>query len=147
MEGRVFAALAAALVIELGFGANATPSQPVTPATGQSRNREPALPPLPEGVRLVPNLEYGRAGGSALLLDLYLPPRGDGPAPILLWIHGGGWDEGDRHDRTAVPLTAHGYAVASIDYRLSGQATFPAQIEDCKAAVRWLRTNARRYGL
>jgi acetyl esterase/lipase len=54
---------------------------------------------------------------------------------------------GDRHDRTALPLTAFGYAVASIDYRLSQQATFPAQIQDCKAAVRWLRAHARRYDL
>jgi acetyl esterase/lipase len=67
--------------------------------------------------------------------------------PVILWVHGGGWDMGDRHERTAVPLTAFGYAVASIDYRLSQQAVFPAQIEDCKAAVRWLRTHGKGYNL
>ena len=59
----------------------------------------------PQGVRLIPNLEVWSPRGYALLLDLYLPPR---DAPVLFWIHGGGWDEGDCHDRTAVPLTAHG---------------------------------------
>jgi len=81
-------------------------------------------------------------------LDLFLPVQPvDKPLPIIVWVHGGGWDMGDRHDRTAVPLTAYGYAVASIDYRLSQQATFPAQIEDCKGAVRWLRANAKKYDL
>jgi acetyl esterase/lipase len=54
---------------------------------------------------------------------------------------------GDRHDRTALPFTAFGYAVARIEYRLSGKATFPAQIEDCKASVRWLLTHGRAYNL
>jgi alpha/beta hydrolase fold len=117
-------------------------------ANERSDERKPAPPPLlPDGVRLIPDLEYAHPDGHSLLLDLYVPPRGDQPAPIILWVHGSGWDMGDRHDRTAVPLTAYGYAVASIDYRLSQQATFPAQIEDCKAAVRWLRAHAKGYNL
>jgi acetyl esterase/lipase len=66
---------------------------------------------------------------------------------VILWIHGGGWRLGSKEDMGAEFLVPHGYAVASIDYRLSQQAIFPAQIEDCKAAVRWLRAHAREYNL
>jgi hypothetical protein len=83
-------------------------------------------------------------------LDLYLPPTGDGPWPVVLWIHGGGWSAGDKSLAASDPvlrLRTRGYAVASIGYRLSQQATFPAQIHDVKAAVRYLRQNARGYRL
>jgi acetyl esterase/lipase len=117
-------------------------------ASARSEDKKSASPfPLPDAVRLIPDLEYAHPDGHSLLLDLYVPPQSSKPAPIVVWVHGGGWDMGDRHDRTAVPLSAFGYAVASTDYRLSQQATFPAQIEDCKAAVRWLRTHAREYNL
>jgi acetyl esterase/lipase len=83
-------------------------------------------------------------------LDLYLPPTGDGPWPVVLWIHGGGWSTGDKSLAASDPvlrLRTRGYAVASIGYRLSQQGTFPAQIHDVKAAVRYLRQNARGYRL
>ena len=66
---------------------------------------------------------------------------------MVVWIHGGGWSSGSKENCPAVPLTAKGYAVASINYRLSQHAVFPAQIEDCKAAIRWLRANAAKYHL
>lgn len=94
------------------------------------------------------NLEYARVGGKSLLLDLYLPPSGTGSFPLIVWVHGGGWVGGDRSlglNSLQVQQTARGYAVASISYRLSYEATFPAQIEDCKAAIRWLRANAAQY--
>jgi len=110
---------------------------------------QPAQLQLPPGVRLVPNIEYAHPGGHSLLLDLYLPEHHDNDSaiPVIVWIHGGGWVQGDRHDQFAVPLAGHGYAIASIEYRLSQVATFPAQIEDCKAAVRWLRSKAKLYNL
>ncbi|MCU0648551.1 MAG: alpha/beta hydrolase [Gemmatimonadaceae bacterium] len=83
-------------------------------------------------------------------LDLYLPPTGSGPWPVVLWIHGGGWQEGSKALDPTDPvlrLRTRGYAVASIGYRLSGQAAFPAQIHDVKAAVRFLRQNAAGYRL
>lgn len=96
------------------------------------------------------NLEYGRADGRPLLLDLYLP-AGHKPSgrrlPVILSIHGGGWHAGSKEASPGLEFTRRGYAVASLDYRLSGEAEFPAQIDDCKAAVRWLRANAGRYGL
>lgn len=102
---------------------------------------------LPEGVRTVRDLAYGQAGGRELALDLYLPP-GEGAKPLIIWVHGGAWRAGDRRGPSpALALLADGYAVAHISYRLSQTAKWPAQIEDCKAAVRWLRANAEKYRL
>ena len=101
----------------------------------------------PENVRTLRDLEYGRAGGKALLLDLYLPEKTEASLPLVIWIHGGGWAAGSKAGGPGPRLAGRGYAVASIDYRLSGEAVFPAQIEDCKAAVRWLRANAAKYNL
>ena len=95
------------------------------------------------------DLEYARRGNQSLKLDLYLPD-GQGPFPLIIWIHGGGWTSGDKDlssNGPQVRQTTRGYAVASIDYRLSHQAKFPAQIEDCKAAVRWLRAHAGQFSL
>ncbi len=83
-------------------------------------------------------------------LDLYLPDNGDRPYPLLVAIHGGGFRSGDKADGQVIPVLSgltRGYAVASLGYRLSPQATFPAAISDVKAAVRWLRAHAGRYGL
>jgi acetyl esterase/lipase len=94
------------------------------------------------------NIEYARADGKSLLLDLYLPAGSAAELPVIVWVHGGGWATGDKGDGgPAARMTARGYAVASINYRLSWEARFPAQIEDCKAAIRWLRANASRYNL
>jgi acetyl esterase/lipase len=83
-------------------------------------------------------------------LDLYLPPEGDGPFPIILHIHGGGFAIGDKRDIHLLSFLSgieRGYAVASVNYRLSGEAIFPAGLQDVKAAVRWLRANAVQYHL
>jgi acetyl esterase/lipase len=104
-------------------------------------------PRLSEGTRVERNLAYGPYGGRNRL-DLYLPPGAKGPLPLIIWIHGGAWLGGSKDEgNPALPLLGRGYAVASINYRLSQQARFPAQIEDCKAAVRFLRANAKKYGL
>lgn len=82
-------------------------------------------------------------------LDLYLPP-GDGPFPVIVHIHGGGFKFGDKSmvdDALGKAFLNAGYAIASIDYRLSGEAIFPAAIQDAKAAVRFLRANAAEYKL
>jgi acetyl esterase/lipase len=93
------------------------------------------------------DLEYARIGDRTLLIDLYLPDDGDHPLPLILWIHGGAWREGSKDRPRALPLVSKGYAVASVEYRLSQEAISPAQIHDCKAAVRWLRAQADVYGL
>lgn len=95
------------------------------------------------------NITYAETASGPQLLDLYLPTNAKAPVPLIIWIHGGGWKNGSKE--TCLPVrmgfTERGYAVASINYRLTGEATFPAQIEDCKAAVRWLRAHAKEYGL
>lgn len=99
----------------------------------------------------IPYGSYVDGGGQTqdLLLDLLIPTGALEPTPLVIWIHGGGWFEGSR---TTIPpmvsnLCSRGYAVASVDYRLSGTAIWPAQIQDCKGAVRWLRANAATYNL
>lgn len=100
-------------------------------------------------VELVPDLVYTRPGGSPQLLDLYLPRGFARPLPVIVWLHGGGWRLGDR--RLGPDLrrffAARGFAMAGVDYRLSGEAVFPAQLHDVRAAVRWLRAHAEQYGL
>ncbi len=98
------------------------------------------------GQRIERDLVYGRTPQQELKLDLYLPAQ-EGAAPVVVWVHGGAWRTGSKARTPAERLVARGYAVASIEYRLSGVAKFPAQIEDCKAAVRWLRGNAAKYDL
>lgn len=95
------------------------------------------------------NLVYASVDGKPLNLDLFIP-RGTGPHPLIVWIHGGGWQKGDKKLKPTHPArqqVMRGYAVASIEYRLSQQAKFPSQIQDCKAAIRWLRGNAQRFDL
>ena len=104
---------------------------------------------LPEKVVAHRDLVYVEGGHERNKLDLYLPEGDHAPLPLIIWVHGGGWQNGSKEG--APPLRAgyieKGYAVASINYRLSSHAVFPAQIEDCKAAIRWLRAHAKEYGL
>ena len=103
----------------------------------------PARPPDPW--TLLRDLEYARPAGRPLRLDLYLPTdAGPGPWPVVLWFHG---QPGRKYPTPACRLAQAGYAVASIDYRSSRAARFPAQILDAKAAVRWLRANASTHSL
>ena len=82
-------------------------------------------------------------------LDIYLPDDGDGPFPVILYVHGGGFMAGDKRQyvQSALKGLKRGYAVVSINYRLSGESKWPTQIHDCKAAVRWIKANANEYKL
>jgi acetyl esterase/lipase len=103
--------------------------------------------PLPAGTKVEKNLEYVKDGHERNRLDLYLPEKADGVLPVVVWIHGGAWKAGSKDNCPLVPMVPKGYAVASINYRFLQHADFPAQIEDCKAAIRWLRANAKKYNL
>jgi acetyl esterase/lipase len=111
--------------------------------------KSPALLNAPEGVTAYREVAYVENGHARQVLDLYVPEAGSGPLPLIIWIHGGAWSGGDKNG--CPPLrqgyTQQGYAVASLNYRLSQHAIFPAQIEDCKAALRWLRAHAKKYRL
>jgi acetyl esterase/lipase len=91
-------------------------------------------------------LEYASPNGHSLLLDLRVP-NGPGPHPVIVYLHSGAWIMGDRFGGPAVRQASRGYAVASIEYRLAPESIWPAQVEDTKAAVRWLRANAARFKL
>lgn len=81
-------------------------------------------------------------------MDLFLPgPASGKKIPVVVWIHGGAWIGGDKRPAPVPDLIKKGIAVAAINYRLSNEAVFPAQIHDCKAAVRFLRANADKYNL
>ncbi|MHB9026828.1 MAG: alpha/beta hydrolase fold domain-containing protein [Armatimonadota bacterium] len=106
-----------------------------------------ALASLPSGVKSIRDIPYAHAGDTTLLLDLYLPVKAHDPLPVVVHIHGGSWSSGSKSSSAAELLVTRGFAVASIDYRFSQEVIFPAQMHDCKAAVRWLRANAKKYGL
>ncbi len=92
------------------------------------------------------NLEYARIDSTPMMLDLRIPD-GSGPWPVIVYLHSGAWVTGARTGGPAIRQASRGYAVASIDYPLAPEFVWPAQIEACKAAVRWLRANAARYQL
>lgn len=102
---------------------------------------------LPPGVQVHRDLEYIPDGHERHRLDLYLPEQAARPLPVIVWVHGGGWQRGDKSNCPVIWFATNGYAVAAINYRFSSHAIFPAQIHDCKAAVRWLRANAGKYRL
>jgi acetyl esterase/lipase len=84
---------------------------------------------------------------NAHAMDIYLPKNAKKPMPVILWIHGGSWLLGSKEDTPAVFFMKSGFAVASVNYRFSDSAIYPAQLYDVKAAVRWLRANAAEYHL
>lgn len=108
-----------------------------------------------DDVTIESNLTYATVGDVKLQLDLAKPATGDGPFPCIVFIHGGGWSGGNRHAyREAIETAAHkGYVAVTVSYRLTQpdpktgvpKEPFPAQIHDCKAAVRWVRAHAGEY--
>ncbi|MFN9036224.1 MAG: alpha/beta hydrolase fold domain-containing protein, partial [Planctomyces sp.] len=115
---------------------------------GRVRADEKSAPKLPAGVRMERDLAYVEGGDESQKLDLYLPEQpAAGPLPLIVHIHGGGWRGGSKFPCPFLVLVTRGYAVASIEYRFSQKAVFPAQIQDCQAAIRWLRGHAGKYGL
>ena len=111
---------------------------------------------FPGGVEAYHGVEFENLlGFRPVEMDLYVPSQDPAPKPLIVWVHGGGWSRGDARVSGAfadwpsvlASLAARGFVVASVDYRLSGEAHFPAQIQDLKAAIRFLRVHAKNYGI
>lgn len=102
---------------------------------------------LEERVRIERDIVYGSEAPNSQNLDLYVPKNADKPLPLVVWIHGGGFVGGNKRPTPAVRLLGQGFAVASIEYRFLDKAPFPAQVHDCKAAIRWLRAHAAQYNI
>jgi acetyl esterase/lipase len=100
-----------------------------------------------EKSRFVGGILFGKGGETELKFDLAMPKEGEGPFPAIICLHGGGWVSGQRQQMkgTLEAMSLRGYVAISPDYRLAPQHRFPAQIEDCKAAVRWVRAHAQEY--
>jgi acetyl esterase/lipase len=96
-------------------------------------------------VSIVRDVLYKRVNGRDLRLDIYSPRSITHPLPVILWIFGNRWSRGSKNHPPPLNLVSRGYIIVSVDYRLSVEAPFPAAIEDCKAAVRWIRANAATY--
>jgi len=106
-----------------------------------------SLPASSPRMRVYKDLPYVFHGHERQKLDLYVPVKSGEPMPLIVWIHGGGWAGGNKEYCPVLSWAGKGCVISSIDYRLSQDAKFPAQIEDCKAAVRWLRIHSEEYNI
>jgi gluconolactonase len=110
--------------------------------------REPLPSDPPDTVKAELDLTYGKTAEQELKLDIYRP-KSDAVLPACVLVHGGGWMKGDKEKfrPLAIALAERGYVVANVEYRLGGVAKYPAGVQDCLLAVRWLRANAERFGV
>ena len=137
----LYSSLLFSIFCTVGLGSILAQLPPAAPA-------QVAAPKAPTAVRELVDLPYVTGGAVHQRLDLLLPADPAGPPrPAIVWIHGGGWQSGSKKGYPSKALVARGYVGASLDYRFSAEALFPAQLEDCKAAIRWLRAHAAEYNL
>lgn len=118
------------------------------PALAYSQTTPP--PQAPAGFTVLRDIDYVGADNKRQMLDLYLPEaKSDQPRPLVVYIHGGGWENGSKDNAGVLfgLIKDRPYAGASVNYRLTNEATWPAQIHDCKAAIRWLRAHAKEHGI
>ncbi|MCC7407284.1 MAG: alpha/beta hydrolase fold domain-containing protein [Phycisphaeraceae bacterium] len=143
---------------QFGLLGPADPEAPLVPPERQQRpttlrtfDLDPLMPPpRVERKTVIYRTAPTSHGEVDLLMDLYMPTNRKKVAvkpPVILWVHGGGWLEGSRYRIEGLLLAEHGYAVASIEYRYSQEMPYPAQVQDAKAAVRWLRAHGQELGL
>jgi len=153
----VLGTLSALVIATASAAADAAPDTPATASHPVLEDRYPERhTTFAGGVVGIADLVYSvQPGFRPLRLDLYVPPGAPGSHPLVVFIHGGGWVSGHTRHSGAfedwpgvlASLAAKGYVVASVEYRLSGEARFPAAIQDIKAAIRWLRAHGSQYGI
>lgn len=144
-------ALTALLILMISHSL-AQPSATTNAPAGPARRNGPGgfdfnrPAPLPAGVKAERNIPYVENGHANQVLDIFLPEKpAEKPLPLMIWIHGGAWLAGNQANPAVTYLVNKGFAVASIEYRFSQHAIWPAQAHDCKAAIRFLRANAGKY--
>lgn len=123
--------------------------QPASESTSQSQNSKRPSTAIPTGVEADLDIVYGVVGDRKLHADIFQPVSATPPRAAIVVVHGGGWLNGDKAKfrALAVQLAKRGYVAAAIEYRLGGEAKFPAAIQDCNAAVRFLRAHAKQYNI
>ncbi|MFM6932242.1 MAG: alpha/beta hydrolase fold domain-containing protein, partial [Novosphingobium sp.] len=155
---RISALLAISAVTLLSAGADAAPPRDFVVADHPlSEDVALARPRLwPGGVTSLSDVRYAaNSGWRRQTVDIYMPPKKAGPKPLVLYIHGGGWMNGDsRHfgsladfPAVAARLASEGFVVAAVEYRHAAEARFPSQVQDIRAALRFLKGNAAKYGI
>jgi acetyl esterase/lipase len=122
----------------------------LAPMPALAADRKPATRPIvmpPDSIQFTRDIVYGKGGDRELMLNLSCPKHMTEPLPCVLLIHGGGWSGGNRQqlDEASWHLAEHGYVAATVSYRLAPDAVWPAQINDVKCAVRFLRANFQKY--
>ena len=148
--------VAALTVLSVSRGQDAPTNAPATPAAAPTTTTDAKPAPqkepppvkaavVPPGATVLKDIVYVPGGGASQSLDVYMPEASAQPAPLVIFVHGGGWHMGSKESCPAAFLSGYGYVVAGINYRLSQEAPFPAQIDDCRAALKFLRTNAATY--
>jgi len=142
------AVIRVAIVLTVLFGMHGRAAAPHVP---QGNANARLAFPVPEAVRVVRDITYVQYGQRQLKLDLYVPPASAGSqaVPGILVVRGGGWRSGDKEAFAFIAgqLAMAGFAAASIEYRTSAEAKFPAAVQDVQAAVRWMRANAATHGI
>jgi acetyl esterase/lipase len=136
-------------IFAIAFAVIGTALVALSPATVQAQKKAGEFK-APDGVEWLKDVEYGRGGERPLKMHILRPAKTPREAmPVLVWIHGGGWQGGNKESGLGrlAPYAQRGYFCATIEYRLSGEAVFPAQIEDCKCAIRFLRSKAKAFHL
>lgn len=128
------------------------PGRRRTAGRTRTMSTEELLKRASDGVKIVPDIAYREGPSKAWRLDLVMPENpGDSPRPALIFVHGGAWRSGDKRTGTflngALSYAKRGYVCITVNYRLVGEAPFPACVEDVKCAVRWLRARAEQYNV
>jgi acetyl esterase/lipase len=119
------------------------------PPAGVGPGQMPAmqLMEVPKNIQMDRDIVYATMDGHELKLDIAYPKDIKGKIPAIVYIHGGGWVLGDKDPNQAITYAKNGFVGIAIQYRLSGVAKFPAAVHDCKAAIRWVRSKAEKYGI
>lgn len=150
------AAACCAFLGACGGAAAQSPQPPTSPEPALGDPMPARVVTYPEGVMALADVTFSTIEGfRPLILDVYLPADRTGPKPLIVYVHGGGWRGGHTRQSGAfsdfpgvlADLASRGYVVASVEYRLSGEAPFPAALNDVRNAIRFLRTNAGIYGI